>query len=81
MKNFELQPGTFLKELLIGKKITMKQLEATSGISHEVLVEIASNQRTITEDLAEKLGAALRTSPEVWLSLERTRSRQKSCSV
>lgn len=64
-------PGEILKEeFLTPLKLTQRQLADHIGCDVKVINRIVNGRSSVTADLAIKLGAAFRVSPEFWLNAQ-----------
>jgi addiction module HigA family antidote len=63
----EILREEFLKPLLM----TQKQLANHIGCDVKVINRIVNGRTSVTAEMALKLGATLRTSPEFWLNAQR----------
>ena len=65
-------PGEILREeYLVPLKLTQKQLAARLGCDVKVINRIVNERTSVTAEMALKLGAALRTTPEFWLNAQK----------
>ena len=64
-------PGAILREdVLPALKMTQKEFADWIGVSRLTVSEILNEKRTITPDMAMRLGKALRNGPEIWLRMQ-----------
>lgn len=63
-------PGEFLREELDGRGWTQADFAEILGRPPRLVNEIIQGKRRITPETANRLAAALGTSPEFWLHLE-----------
>lgn len=64
-------PGTILREMFLKpRNVRMSDLVEATGISRKHLSRIVNGHAKITPWVAIKLGAALETSPELWLNVQ-----------
>ena len=64
-------PGEILKkEFLSELGISQKQLADHIGCDIKVINRIVNNRSTVTAEMAVKLAAALKTSPQFWLNAQ-----------
>ena len=67
-----VHPGTILKQhYLDSLDITIAQAATTLGISRKTLSKIVNGHGAVTPDMALRLSKAFRTTPELWLNLQR----------
>lgn len=65
-------PGEILsEEFLAPLGITQKRLADHLGCDVKVINRIVNGRSRVTPEIALKLGAALRTSPDFWLNAQR----------
>src|SRR3977135_2113649 len=65
-------PGEILREeFLVPLNISQKQLADHRGGDVKVVNRIVNGRSAVTAEMALKLGAALRTSPEFWLNAQK----------
>jgi len=53
-------------------KMTQKEFADWIGVSRLTVSEILNEKRTITPDMAMRLGKALGNGPEIWLRMQQT---------
>lgn len=69
-------PGELLREeFLIPMKLTQKELADHIGCDIKVVNRIVNGRSSVTADIAIRLAAALKTSPDFWLNA------QKACDI
>ena len=67
-------PGAILREdVLPTLKMTQKEFADWIGVSRLSVSEILNEKRTVTPDMAMRLGKALGNGPEIWLRMQQTR--------
>ena len=65
-------PGEILREeFLLPLGMTQRQLAGHLGCDLKVINRIINGRTTVTAEMALKLGAAFRTSPEFWLNAQK----------
>ena len=65
-------PGEILREeFLLPFGMTQRQLADHLGCDLKVINRIVNGRAAVTADMALKLGAAFRTSPEFWLNAQK----------
>ena len=65
-------PGGILKRQYIEPlSLTISELANTLGISRKTLSKIVNEHGSITPDMALRLSKAFKTTPELWLNLQR----------
>ena len=66
-------PGTILREdVLPALGMTQKEFANWIGVSRLTVSEILNEKRTITPDMAMRLGKALGNGPQIWLRMQQT---------
>ena len=66
------RPGEILRhEFLIPLGMTQRQLAAHLGCDVKVINRIVNGRSSVTAEMALKLGATFRTSPEFWLNAQK----------
>lgn len=64
-------PGRVLREkVLKHMDVTQEQLAHALGVSRFTVNQILRERRSVTPDMALRLGHVLNTSPEMWLRLQ-----------
>jgi addiction module HigA family antidote len=71
LKN-RIHPGEFLHEELAERGLSQSRLAAHIGVTPGVINLICNGRRGISPEMAKKLGAALGTSAEFWMNLQRS---------
>ena len=65
-------PGEILREeFLAPLGMTQRQLAGHLGCDIKVINRIVNGRSSVTAEMALKLGAALRTSPDFWLNAQK----------
>jgi addiction module HigA family antidote len=65
-------PGAILREeFLLPLGMTQRQLAGHLGCDLKVINRIINGRTSVTAEMALKLGAAFRTSPEFWLNAQK----------
>ena len=65
-------PGEILRdEFLLPLRLTQRQLAGHLGCDLTVINRIINSRTSVTAEMALKLGAAFRTSPEFWLNAQK----------
>jgi addiction module HigA family antidote len=66
-----ITPGEVLREDFIEPlQLTQGELAEAHDVDRTTINEIVNNRRSITPEMALRLGHAFRTSPEYWLNLQ-----------
>jgi len=68
-------PGEFLRDELDARGWTPREFAERIGCPPKLADEILAGKQGITPRTAQEIGAALGTSPELWLKLETGRTR------
>jgi addiction module HigA family antidote len=71
LKN-RVHPGEFLREELAERGISQSHLAAHIGVTPGVVNLICNGRRGISPEMAKKLAAALGTTAELWMNLQRS---------
>jgi addiction module HigA family antidote len=66
-------PGDVLREEILKEYgITQEELASAMRVSRYTVNQIINDRRTVTAEMALRLGKATSTSPDFWLNLQRT---------
>ena len=66
-------PGALLREdILPALKMTQKDFADWIGVSRLSVSELVNEKRTVTPDMAMRLGKALGNGPQIWLRMQQT---------
>ena len=72
-KRRPVHPGAILREdVLPALKMTQKEFADWIGVSRLTVSEVLNEKRTVTPDMAMRLGKALGNGPEIWLRMQQT---------
>ena len=72
-KRRPVHPGAILREdVLPALKLTQKEFADWIGVSRLTVSEVLNEKRTVTPDMAMRLGKALGNGPEIWLRMQQT---------
>ncbi len=64
-------PGEFVKEDILAEfDLTQGELAEKLGVSRRTVNQIVNEKRSITADIALRLGRFTSTSPQLWLNLQ-----------
>lgn len=64
-------PGSILKRQYLDElHITISDFAAQIGVSRKAVSAIVNGHKSITPEMALRLAAALRTTPNVWINLQ-----------
>ncbi len=73
-------PGEILREEFLNPlKMTQKQLADHLGCDVKVVNRIVNGRAAISIEMALKLGAAFRTSPDFWLNAQKAVDLYRAC--
>ena len=86
LPKFAVSPGSVLRhEIEEELGISQHRLADAIGVSRLTINEIVNGKRTVTAEMALRLGKALGTDPRVWLNLQQDvdllRAREKLGSM
>ena len=70
MSSMLIHPGEMIKDEIIARGITQKELASQMGVSYTVFNEILNGKRPITTEYALLLEAALGTDANIWIGLQ-----------
>ena len=65
-----IHPGEMIKDEIIARGMTQKELAQQMGVSYTVFNEILNGKRPVTAEYALLLEAALGTDANIWLGLQ-----------
>lgn len=72
MRRKPTSPGEILREeFLVPLKLTQKQVAEALDCDVKVINRIVNGRTSVSAEMALKLGAAFRTSPEFWLNAQK----------
>jgi addiction module HigA family antidote len=66
-----IKPGEVLRRQILGSKITQEQLAKGMRVSRFSINQIINGRRSITAEMAIRLGHVTSTTPDFWLNLQR----------
>lgn len=69
LKN-RIHPGLFLRDELQARAVSQSQLAYHIGVAPGAINLICHGRRGISPEMAKKLGAALGTTPQLWMNLQ-----------
>ena len=72
-----IHPGEMIKDEIMARGLTQKELAQQMGVSYTVFNEILNGKRPVTTEYALLLEAALGTSANIWLGLQADYNMQK----
>ena len=73
-----IHPGEMIKDEIIARGITQKELAKQMGVSYTVFNEILNGRRPVTTEYALLLEAALGTNASIWIGLQADYNMQKA---
>ena len=65
-----IHPGEFLREEIEALGISARKLAAHIGVAPNAVTAILNSQRSITAQMAIRLGQAFGTTPQYWVNLQ-----------
>ncbi|MEA5599626.1 HigA family addiction module antitoxin [Nostoc sp. UHCC 0252] len=65
-----IHPGEVIADILDDLDINTANFAENLGVSNQTIQEIINGQRSITVDIAIRLGKALGNGPRLWLNLQ-----------
>ena len=77
MSSMLIHPGEIIKDEIIARGLTQKELAEQMGVSYTVFNEILNGKRPVTTEYALLLEAALGTDANIWLGLQADYNMQK----
>ena len=77
MSSMLIHTGEMIKDEIIARGITQKELAQQMGVSYTVFNEILNGKRPITTEYALLLEAALGTDANIWIGLQVDYNMQK----
>lgn len=70
-ENRPTHPGEFIREdILLEFDLTQGELAEKLGVSRRSINQLVNEKRSITADMALRLGKFTNTSPQLWLNLQ-----------
>ena len=78
MSSMLIHPGEMIKDEIIARGITQKELASQLGVSYTVFNEILNGKRPVTTEYALLLEAALGTDANIWIGLQADYNMQKA---
>ena len=73
-----IHPGEMIKDEIIARGITQKELAKQMGVSYTVFNEILNGKRPVTTEYALLLEAALGINASIWIGLQADYNMQKA---
>ena len=72
-----IHPGEMIKDEIMTRGLTQKELARQMGVSYTVFNEILNGKRPVTTEYALMLEAALGTKASIWIGLQAEYDMQK----
>jgi addiction module HigA family antidote len=72
-----IHPGEIIKDEIMARGLTQKELSQQMGVSYTVFNEILNGKRPVTTEYALLLEAALGTDANIWLGLQSDYNMQR----
>lgn len=72
-----IHPGEIIKDEIMARGLTQKELAQQMGVSYTVFNEILNGKRPVTTEYALLLEAALGTDANIWLGLQADYNMQR----
>lgn len=72
-----IHPGEMIKDEIIARGLTQKELAQQMGVSYTVFNEILNGKRPVTTEYALLLEAALGTDANIWIGMQAEYNMQK----
>lgn len=72
-----IHPGEMIKDEIMARGLTQKELARQMGVSYTVFNEILNGKRPVTTEYALMLEAALGTKASIWIGLQADYDMQK----
>ena len=73
-----IHPGEYIKDEILSRGITQRQLAEKIGMQPSVLNEIINGKRSINIEFAMLLEAALGIDADIWIRLQNLYNKQKA---
>ena len=77
MSSLLIHPGEMIKDEIVARGLTQKDLAQQMGVSYTVFNEILNGKRPVTTEYALLLEAALGTDANIWIGLQADYNMQK----
>ncbi len=77
MSSMLIHPGEMIKDEIVARGLTQKDLAQQMGVSYTVFNEILNGKRPVTTEYALLLEAALGTDANIWIGLQADYNMQK----
>lgn len=72
-----IHPGEMIKDEIMARGLTQKELARQMGVSYTVFNEILNGKRPVTTEYALLLEATLGTNANIWIGLQADYNMQK----
>lgn len=73
-----IHPGEMIKDEIMARGLTQKELAQQMGVSYTVFNEILNGKRPVTTEYALLLEAALGTDAKIWIGLQTDYNMQRA---
>lgn len=73
-----IHPGEMIKDEIMARGLTQKELAQQMGVSYTVFNEILNGKRPVTTEYALLLEAALGTDANIWIGLQTAYNMQRA---
>ena len=73
-----IHPGEMIKDEIMARGLTQKELAQQMGVSYTVFNEILNGKRPVTTEYALLLEAALGTDANIWIGLQTAYNMQQA---
>ncbi|MBE9238033.1 HigA family addiction module antidote protein [Anabaena aphanizomenioides LEGE 00250] len=65
-----IHPGEVIADILDDLEVNYNDFAEVLGVSHQTIQEIINGEKSITVDIAIRLGKSLGNGPRLWLNLQ-----------
>lgn len=73
-----IHPGEMIKDEIMARGLTQKEVARQMGVSYTVFNEILNGKRPVTTEYALLLEAVLGTDAHIWIGLQQDYNMQKA---
>lgn len=78
MSSMLIHPGEMIKDEIMARGLTQKEVARQMGVSYMVFNEILNGKRPVTTEYALLLEAVLGTDAHIWIGLQQEYNMQKA---
>ena len=78
MSSMLIHPGEMIKDEIMARGLTQKEVARQMGVSYTVFNEILNGKRPVTTEYALLLEAVLGTDAHIWIGLQQEYNMQKA---